>query len=80
MTAVVPFPLTRRRAFVLKQAAFYARQEPRAAESNLLRQLDVQRRALERRGVQPSTITAELAALATAIRAHAWRFSCGGVA
>lgn len=66
---VLPFPLARRAALVARQAHYLAGMRPRAAEHNLFRQLQQQREALLRRGVDPNTVEREVRELEAAIRA-----------
>ena len=73
MAQVLAFPLARRRDLIRRQASFYADQSPRAAETNLTRQLQVQADTLLRKGVSPEVVKAEVAALQGAIRAEVWR-------
>ena len=73
MAQVLPFPLTRRRDLIRRQARFYADQAPRAAEKNLAHQLKVQGEALIRKGVEPEAVQAQVEALQGAIRAEVWR-------
>ena len=73
MSEVVPFPLARRRTFVVRQAAWFAEQRHGAAESYLRRQLETQADALRRRGVHPSRIEAECRSLEAAIRGQVTR-------
>jgi len=72
MAEVVPFPLARRRGLVLRQAEWFAQQSPAAAEANLLRQVQIQREALLRRGVDPCVVERECSGLVGAIRAVVW--------
>lgn len=69
---VVPFPLTRRRKFVMRQAAWFLRQRSDAAETNLRRELVRQRAALVRKGVCQSLAEVEVRAVERAIRTEAW--------
>ena len=82
MGEVLPFPLSRRRAFVMRQAAWFAEQRHQPAEADLRRQLRVQADALRRRGVDHGRIDAECAALESAIRAQVlrWSIPSGGAA
>lgn len=82
MAQVLPFPLTRRRDLIRRQARFYADQAPRAAEKNLAHQLKVQGEALIRKGVEPATAQDEVRSLELAIRAEVrgWPMSPGGAA
>jgi len=73
MAEVIAFPLARRVGYVRKQGQWYAEQAPKAAESNLRRQMQVQLGALLNRGVDPSTAEREVQALEAAIRCEVWR-------
>ncbi len=73
MARVFPFPLNRRVDLIRKQAEFYARSNPKAAENQLTHLLDVQRSALVRKGVDPVSADNEVDALEGAIRADVWR-------
>ena len=79
---IVPYPLSRRRDLVRRQAALVARSSPRAADNILAHALDTQRQALLRKGCDPAVADAEVAALEGAIRAEVWRviLSPGGAA
>ncbi len=69
MTAVVlPFPPSRRRDFVWRQARHMAELSPEAAERHLQRQLRVQGETMSRRRIAPATIDAELRQLERSIR------------
>jgi hypothetical protein len=72
--AVVPFPLARRRAYILKQAAWFAERPPQAAETNLQRQIQVQREAMQRRGLDPDVIAQQCREMEYAVRVAALRF------
>ena len=75
MTAIVlPFPRSRDRAFIIRHAGIMAAASSTAkAEAHLQRQLTIQRETLQRRGVAPEVISAELDAIAGNIRAACWR-------
>ena len=68
-TKVVPFPLSRRRALVCKQAWILSGLAPKSAQRHLAHQLKVQHDALMRRGVDPDRIERELASLERTILA-----------
>jgi hypothetical protein len=72
--SVVPFPLSRRVAFVERQADIIAGMTQESAERHLAHQLKVQRYALERRGVSPDRIEREIASLQRAIISASWEF------
>jgi hypothetical protein len=65
--SIVPFPLSRRVAFVERHADIIASMTPERAERHLAHQLKVQREALQRRGVDAERIERELALLERAI-------------
>lgn len=69
---VLPFPLSRRRDLIRRQAQWFSAQPARAAERNLQHQLGVQLEALRRKGVDDETANAEVVALEGAIRAEVW--------
>lgn len=69
---VVPFPLIKRRGFALRHAAQMAAYSPEGAESYLQAQLKRQQRTMQRRGIEPDRIDAELTALEVALRAEFW--------
>jgi hypothetical protein len=69
MTAViVPFPIARRRVFIQKQADHATCLNPDAAQRYILYQLQVQRDAMRRRGVDEDIIARELKCMEAAIR------------
>jgi hypothetical protein len=70
MSKVVPFPLSRRKAFVpCRQAWIVSGLTPESAERHLAHQLKVQHDALQRRGVERERIERELASLERTILA-----------
>lgn len=73
MAEVLPFPPSRRRDLIRKQALWYAGQAPRAAERNLDQQIALQRETLIKKGVDPVRAERETDALRGAIRAEVWR-------
>jgi len=66
---VIPFPLSRRIAFVERHADIISGLPPKRAERHLAHQLKIQHEALERRGVDPERINRELTSLERAILA-----------
>jgi hypothetical protein len=70
---ILPFPPTRPRAFVFKQAEHAALMNPDAGERYVLRQLKVQGDAMRRKGIAEDLIQRELRCLETAIRAALWK-------
>lgn len=73
MAQIHPFPLARRVGYVRRQGMWFAEQAPKAAESNLRRQLQVQFGALLNKGIDPETAEREVQALEAAIRCEVWR-------
>ncbi|WP_418291955.1 DUF6074 family protein [Methylobacterium durans] len=70
---VLPFPRSRHRRFIHRHAGHMAAAVTTAkAEAHLQRQLQVQRETLQRRGVAPESISAELTAIEGNIRAACW--------
>ena len=75
-TNIVPFPLSQRRAFVLRHAKIINGMSPESAEDHLAHQLKVQHDALKRRGIEEDRIHRELASLERAILAASeWELS-----
>ena len=82
MTAqVIPFPSTRRREFIRRHASRMAAL-PAMAEKHLAYQLRVQAETMERRGIAPDLIAAQVRGLESAIRCELWRVTIleGGAA
>lgn len=80
MSAVVlPFPPSRRRDFVWRQARHMADLSPAAAERHLQRQLRVQGETMSRRGIDPGAIDAELRDLERSIRVASFTVQHGQV-
>jgi hypothetical protein len=77
---VYPFPLHRRRTFIERQANRAAELNPDAGERHILYQLEVQRAALRRKGVDESLIARELRCMEAAIRTSLQRLLMGGAA
>jgi len=71
---VLPFPRVRDRAFVRRHAALMATYSEGAAEKYLATQLDVQRRTMTKRGVDPAVAEEHIGALKCAIRAEFGRY------
>jgi hypothetical protein len=71
--AVLPFPLVRRRDFVLRNAERIADAQPTTAEKLLAHTIIVQTGTMARRGIAPDLIAREAKALETAIRCELWR-------
>lgn len=72
---VIPFPLSHRRSLVRAHARHLSGQRPEVAQRTLDRQLNIQREALARRGVDPLIVEREIAELHDAIRAELCRTS-----
>ncbi len=71
---VVPFPRSRDRAFVARHASMMATASTtEKADAHLRRQLDLQRQTMERRGIDPARIDAELMSIEGNVRAVVWR-------
>jgi hypothetical protein len=70
---IVPFPLTRRRAFIRKHAARVAAATPATGEKLLAHQLRIQRATMAKRGIASEIVEAECKALENAISAELWR-------
>ena len=68
MAEVIPFPLTRRRAFIAKQAGHAAEMHPDAATRYVQHQVKVQRDTMLRKGVAEEVIEHELRCMELAIR------------
>lgn len=73
MGVIQPFPRARHRPFVLKHAGNVSCMGQAAGDRYLAQQLDVQRKTMAKRGVEPDLIEAEIRALECAIRAELWR-------
>jgi hypothetical protein len=70
---VIPFPLARRRDFVLRNAGRMADASPRTAEKLLAHPVQIQVDTMTRRGIAPDLIAREAKTLENAIRAELWR-------
>lgn len=73
MGDVRPFPRARHRPFVLKHAANVAFMGQAAGEKYLAQQLDVQRKTMQKRGIDTAVIDGEVKRLENAIRSELWR-------
>lgn len=82
MAEVLPFPISKRRPFIEKQARWFAEQQHETAERQLAAQLNLQRQTMLKRGVASDLVDAEIVAAEGAIRATVWRILLldGGVA
>jgi hypothetical protein len=65
--AVLPFPILRRHGFVQKQASHAACMNPDSSARYIEYQVQVQREAMQRRGVAAELIARELELMETAI-------------
>jgi Family of unknown function (DUF6074) len=65
--AVLPFPILRRHGFVQKQASHAACMNPDSSARYIEYQIQVQREAMQRRGVAAKLIARELELMETAI-------------
>ncbi|UPK28388.1 DUF6074 family protein [Bradyrhizobium sp. 195] len=68
MAEVVPFPITRRRAFIARQAHVAAGMRPEAGERYIQHQLNTQAASMRRKGVADFVIQRELNSMELAIR------------
>jgi hypothetical protein len=73
MAQVLPFPTSRRCAFIERQAQCAAALNPEACERHINRQLQVQRDTMLRKGVSAARVERELKSMEAAIRAALWR-------
>jgi len=73
VAVIVPFPIVRRRDFVLRNAARIAEAQPKTAEKLLTHTINVQVETIARRGIAPSLIAREARALENAVRWEIWR-------
>ena len=73
MSNIIAFPLHRRHGFVKRHAERIAALGAEARRRYLTHQLDIQRAALERRGVELASIAHEISALECAILLESWR-------
>ena len=64
---MIPFPLSRRVAFIERHADIIRCMRPESAERHLAHQLKLQHDALERRGIAQELINPEIASLERAI-------------
>lgn len=70
MAEVVPFPITRRRAFIARQAHVAAGMRPEAGERYIQHQLKTQGQTMRRRGIDEQIISQELRCMDAAIRTN----------
>lgn len=76
--AIVPFPLASRRSMILRQALYAAMLNPDAAERHIQHQLNIQSRAMRRKGIDARLIAHEIRCMETSIRATLLRTVSGG--
>ncbi|MET4345585.1 hypothetical protein ABIC08_006892 [Bradyrhizobium sp. RT9b] len=76
--AIVPFPLASRRSMILRQAQYAAMLNPDAAERHIQQQLNIQSRAMRRKGIDARLIAHEISCMETSIRATLLRTVSGG--
>jgi hypothetical protein len=72
MASVIPFPIARRRSFIERQAVRAAELNPDAGERHIRAQVDLQIRAMRRKGIPDDLIAAEARIMENAIRAALW--------
>jgi hypothetical protein len=65
---IIPYPLTRRRRFIKKQASYIGAATPKTAERLLAHTLQVQADVMTKRGIPPEVIAAEIKSLEVALR------------
>jgi hypothetical protein len=70
---ITPFPAARRTAFIKKHAERMASLTPSHSEADLRHQLKIQADTMRRRGISEETISREIRALESSIRAELWR-------
>jgi hypothetical protein len=73
LAEILPFPRVKDRAFIRRHARRMIELGPRAAEKHLAVQLDVQRRTMARRGIDPALAEEQLQQIETAIRSELCR-------
>jgi Family of unknown function (DUF6074) len=78
MAQIVPFPLTRRRAFIAKQANHVSWMRPAAAEKYIQYQVKIQGDTLRRKGISEDLIQRELTCFEIAVRVALHRSLIGG--
>jgi hypothetical protein len=77
---IIPFPSSRRHAFVRRHAAIMVSLSRSSAERHLRRQLRVQSDAFARRGIAEALIARERRELERAIRSEVCRLLAAGAA
>ena len=65
---ILPFPLQRRRALILRCALRMSELSAKGAENHLAAQIRKQRETLQRRGIATAVIDREVSALESAVR------------
>lgn len=76
--AVIPFPLDRRAGYIRRQGNRLATMSSKAADGVLDHQLQIQRDALMRKGIDANEAEAQARALESAIRAEVWKLVMSG--
>lgn len=72
MAEIVPFPISRRAAFIKRQAERAARLNPDAGERHIEQQVKIQIDAMRRKGVADEIIEHEAKCMEAAIRVALW--------
>jgi hypothetical protein len=70
MATILPFPIARRRSFILKQISHAALINPDAGIRYLQRQLDIQAKAMRRKGIAENLVQNELQCMRSALQAE----------
>lgn len=78
MAVVVPFPASRRQRFIARQAERAAELNPDAGERHIKQQVEIQTRAMLRKGIDPAVIDREMQCFEAAIRRALWDAVMGG--
>jgi hypothetical protein len=72
MAEILPFPIVRRQAFILRQALRAADLNQQAGERHIQHQVKCQVDAMRRKGVSEDLIALEARCMESAIRAALW--------
>jgi hypothetical protein len=70
---IVPFPITKRRDFIKRNATRIAEAQPKTAEKLLAHAINIQSGTMVRRGIDPELVAHQARAFEAAIRAELWR-------
>ncbi|CAN7313640.1 DUF6074 family protein [Bradyrhizobium sp. LjRoot220] len=73
MAEIIPFPLVRRQAFILRQAARAAELNQHAGERHIQQQVKCQVDAMRRKGIAEDLIALEVKCMEVAILAALWK-------